>query len=138
MRGGDGEFGLLLLFGFFDLGGVRRHAGCNFVMGRMTRQARGSLIRICRIFSSLMAVGDFECSTEDKTRSVTVHASPRSKRLLIKRSSVKQAYYYCVSSTEAFSRSSVTSAAASFSCASSVSADAVPLTEWLAVAGFLA
>ena len=31
MRGGDGEFGLLLLFGFFDLGWVggwvRRHAG---------------------------------------------------------------------------------------------------------------
>ena len=42
MRGGDGEFGLLLLFGLFDLGvggWVGRHAGCNFVMSRMTRQA---------------------------------------------------------------------------------------------------
>ena len=43
---------------------------------------------------------------------------------------------YALSSSDAFSRSSVTSAAAFFSWVSSADADMLPLTDWLAVAGF--
>ncbi len=42
-----------------------------------------------------------------------------------------------LSPIDAFLRSSATSASASFSCASSALTEAVPLTDWLAVAGFL-
>ena len=46
--------------------------------------------------------------------------------------------YSTLSSINAFFRSSVTSAAASFSCACSASAEASPFTPWLTIAGFLA
>ena len=45
-------------------------------------------------------------------------------------------YVSAASSILAFFKSSVTSADASFSCANSAAADAVPLTDWFLIAGF--